>query len=133
MNLDIYVKFIKSITENEIKFIAERDYGADTEKHEYELRKLIFDQNGVISSNQYWYPYEVVELCRWSYEIGHEREFVICNIIICLSVIAGTDNKNDPEYMKEVLKKEYDKLDSSNYDLIFKILTETIKAQEKSS
>ena len=57
MCIDEYIKFIKSITENEIKFIAGRDYGEDIEKHEKELRKLIFDQNGVINSNQYWYPY----------------------------------------------------------------------------
>lgn len=68
MDKEKYIKFIKSITENEIKFIAGRDYGADADKHEKEIKRLIFDQNGVLDSKQYWYPYEVVELCRWSCE-----------------------------------------------------------------
>lgn len=129
MDKEKYIRFIKSITENEIKFIAGSDNGADIDKHENELKKLIFDQNGVLNSNQYWYPYEVVELCRWSCKKGHEKEFVICNIIICLSIIAGTDRTNDPEYMKDILQKEYVKLDKSNYDLISNILMDAIKAQ----
>ena len=131
MDTKKYIRFIKTITGHEIRFIAGKDYGADCDKHENELKKLIFEQNGVLNGKQFWYPYEVVELCRWSCEKGHEKEFVVCNVIICLSIIAGTDVTNDPAYMKEALQKEYDKLDKPNYDLIANILTEAIKTREK--
>ncbi|MEZ4382584.1 MAG: hypothetical protein R3A79_14700 [Nannocystaceae bacterium] len=106
-----YLSFIQSVTEDEINFIAGRDYEMDVKRHTKALRKLIFEQNGIVSEEQHWYPYEVVELCRWHCEDGHEREFAICTVIVCLSIQEGADTTNDIEYMIGVIEKHLSKLD----------------------
>lgn len=108
--VDKALAFIQSITEDELDFIANADYGVHANRHKDALRTLIFEQNGVVQDKQQLYPYEVVELARWRCQTGHEREFAICNIIVALSILAGEDCTNDPDYMLQKLASEYEKL-----------------------
>ena len=112
------LSFIESITEAELNYIAAADYGRDTDKHKNALNDLIFLQNGIVQKGQYWYPYEVVELNRWSCKKGHEREFAICHLIIALSIMAGTDISNSAAHMLETLQNEYHKLPKQLYKLV---------------
>lgn len=93
------IEFIKTISEEELDFIAKSDYGQEVERHKTALKKLIFEQNGVVQQEQFWYPYEVVELCKNVCQKGHTREFLICHMIIAISIIEGSDGSNEPESM----------------------------------
>jgi hypothetical protein len=118
------LKFVKGITSDELKFISMADYGQDSERHLEALKKLIFEQNCIVDHEQSWFPYEVVELTRWSCKEGHEREFAICNIIIALSIIAGADGSNEPTYMLDTIAPEYDKLPDLLRELVVNLLVE---------
>ena len=118
------LEFAKSISEAEIEFISQADYDQETEKHKEALRKLIFEQDCVITSEQSWHPYEVVELTKNQCKNGHEREFAICNVIIGISIIAGTDITNDSQDMLESISSEYDKLDKNTKELVINLLVE---------
>ncbi len=116
--------FIKSITETELNYIAAADYGRDIDKHRNALKDLIFVQNGIVQKGQYWYPYEVVELNRWSCKEGHEREFAICHLIIALSIIAEADISNSASQMLENLQREYHKLPKDLYELVVNAMSQ---------
>lgn len=118
------INFIESVSEVELDYIAAADYGRDVDRHKKALKDLIFSQHGVMHKDQYWYPYEVVELRRWSCQQGHEREFAICHLIIALSIIAGTDISNCPTSMLEDLSHEYEKLPKEIYTLVIDAMTE---------
>lgn len=60
----------KSITDDEINYICKAE-GNEIEIHEAALRTLIFDQNCVPNNQQYWHPYECVELNRFFCKPGH--------------------------------------------------------------
>ncbi len=121
------LEFVKSITEDEINFIANADYGEDADLHSKALRELIFKNDCILSDDQIWYPYECVELVRWECKEGHMREFAFCNIIIAISIISGADNTNDPEYMLNTITHEYDKLPEDLRELVLSML---IRASE---
>ena len=125
----IALEFVQSIKDEELEFISLADHGQDTKKHKAALRILIFEQNCIINAEQHWYPYEVVELTRWSCKEGHEREFAICNIIISLSIKNGMDRSNDPNEMLNQLATEYDKLPE---DIKMIVLNSLIDASGKS-
>jgi len=112
------IKFIQSITDKELKYISERDYGSDAEKHLEALRSVIFKQNGLITEDQCWYPYEVVELGSNALHEGHEREFVICTLLIILNVKNGTDLVNDLDHKFESFSYEYDRLPKELSELV---------------
>jgi hypothetical protein len=114
--------FTKSITEEELSYISQADRGEDIELHKAALRKLIFEQECIVNKDQYWHPYECVELNRWICEQGHEREFAICNIIIALSTISGADITNDPDYMLDIIADEYDELPTNMRELVLSCL-----------
>ena len=116
------INLIKSISESELDFISNADYGQECLRHKEALKKLFFEQNGVINSDQYWFPYEVVELSRWSCKKGHEREFAISNVIIALSVLGGADGSNSIEFMFEQLSNEYEGLASELKKVVTDIL-----------
>ena len=111
-------KIIQNITEEELKFISEADYGQDSEKHYNALKKVIFEQNGIINNEQTWFPYEVIELSSNSLKEKHEREFVICTLLIILNVNVGTDLINDLEDKFSSLSGEYEKLSKPSSELI---------------
>ena len=116
------LQLIKSISESEIDFICHADYGQDVSIHKAALKNLIFDNQCVVSRDQYWYPWEVVELARWELKEGHEREFAICNALIAIAVINGSDRTNSIADMFETLSSEYDKLQAEIKQIVTDVL-----------
>lgn len=82
---------IVSATTEELNFIAGLDYGIGQDSHYAELVDLIFKRNGVFHENNTWFPYEVIELGANYAQIGHEREFVICSLLVIHAVQTGFD------------------------------------------
>ncbi len=119
--------FAKSITDAEIDFISEAE-GDEVEIHKAALRSLIFDQDCVVKKDQYWHPYECVELRHWFCWQGHEREFAICNVIIAISIASGADLNNEPDSMLETISGEYDKLPNSLRELVLSALSKAAES-----
>lgn len=105
-----FERLILSITEDELLFIASADHAQEVGEHYAALKNLIFERRGVPSEEMYWFPYECIELSRWSIEKGHEREFAISNCIIAQAIIVGADVNNDASYMLEKLMVAYGEL-----------------------
>ena len=101
---------ISSITETQLAFIAALDYGQRTEQHLEGLRRLIFEQDGIPTEGQYWCPYEVVELGAHHLQIGREREFVICTLLVIMAVESGFDSSTDLSQKFHDRAADYDKL-----------------------
>lgn len=112
------MEFIQSINNDELKFISRLDYGAGIKKHYAALKALIFEQGGIVNEDQYWYPYEVIELGSNSLQAGHEREFTICTLIVIHNVISGSDKTTDLEYKFETHAGEYDMLPETCKSLV---------------
>lgn len=125
------VALIKSISESELEFISKADYGQESQRHIEELKKLIFEQNGIVNADQSWFPYEVIELSRWSLKEGHEREFAISNVIIALSILGGTDTTNSVEYMFDRLSNEYERLPLELRNVVVNVLFLANSYQDK--
>ena len=94
----------------ELAFIAETDYGQNSQQHYEALYTLIHKQDGIITDQQYWFPYEVIELCSHGIKQGHEREFAICTLLIIQNVIAGTDPATDLLVKFQTCAEDYDLL-----------------------
>lgn len=116
------IEFVQSITADEIDFISQADYGLDEARHKGALVQVIFKQNCIINTEQFWYPYEVVELTGCFCKEGHEREFAICNVLIALSIIDGVDRSNDANDMLDRIAPEYDKLPKDIRELVLNTL-----------
>jgi len=86
---------IKSVSESELSYIAELDYRQDSHRHLESLRAVILGQDGSLREGQSWYPYEVIELGANALKPGHEREFVICTLLVIQAVIDGFDSSTD--------------------------------------
>jgi hypothetical protein len=82
---------LQTATKNELEYIAALDYGQDTEKHLAALRAVIFDQSGVLTDDQRWFPYEVIELGSHVLTPGHEREFFFCTMLVLHAAHSGYD------------------------------------------
>ena len=89
--------FALTATPSELKFISERDYGQDADRHLAALKTLMFDQPGRFPDGDSWYPLEVLELGANGITVGHEREFVIC----CLLVLAAIDSGHCFSHFRE--------------------------------
>lgn len=103
---------LESLTEAELRFIAEGDYGVDADLHLDGLVKLLREQSGAPSEGQYWYPYEVVELGAHSLKPGHEREFAACTLLVIDAAATGLDWKFDER------AGDYDRLPTPLRDLV---------------
>src|SRR5262249_44435379 len=86
---------ISTVTPGELAFIAGLDYGQGSDQHLSALREVVFNQCGVPNQEQLWYPYEVIELGAHHLTPGHEREFVICTLLVIGAVAAGRDTYTD--------------------------------------
>lgn len=93
LHAEEYNQLINSISETEIDYICHADRGMDIERHKVELKKVIFEQNGLITDKQYWFPYETIELASYVLDKGHEREFAICNCIVAKNVLWDNDSR----------------------------------------
>ncbi|MFC4763533.1 hypothetical protein [Dyella koreensis] len=98
---------VRTITGDELSFIAGLDYGQDQDRHESALHLVIDQQGGQFNESQRWFPYEVVELGAHHLQIGHEREFVICTLLVIRSVIAGFDKATDLAEKKITMESRY--------------------------
>ncbi len=109
---------ISTVTDSELRFIAERDYGQGADEHSVALHQVIFEQRGVPSKEQYWYPYEVVELGSHALEPGHEREFALCTLLVLEAALGGFDrNVNLAEKLAR-MARDYDALPPELRDVI---------------
>ena len=80
MNLS---ELLHSLTDEEINYISNLDYGMEADLHKKELLKVI-SKNGIVDcqNTQNWHPYEVIELGSHVLQKGHEKEYTCCNAII---------------------------------------------------
>lgn len=110
--------FLRSLTQDERKFIAERDYGVDADAHLSELNKLIDIQAGVFREDQYWYPREVVELASHALVPGHEKEFVACTLLLLKYVVSESDASVRFDWKFDNRAQDYDALPTEWRDAI---------------
>lgn len=109
---------LESLTEAELRFIAEGDYGVDADLHLDGLVKLLREQSGAPSEGQYWYPYEVVELGAHSLMPGHEREFAACTLLVIDAVATGYDTSTRLDWKFDERAGDYDRLPTPLRDLV---------------
>lgn len=86
---------VLSASEEELSFIAARDYGQDAPRHLAALKTVVLQRQGQFREGQRWYPYEVIELGSNSLVAGHEREFAICTLLVIEAVLTGFDSATD--------------------------------------
>lgn len=113
--------FVLTASEQELWFIAGLNYAQGQEEHFQALKELIFQRNGSFLPTNTWFPYEVIELGANSAEVGHEREFVICSLLVIHGVASGFDTwtkleqkfsnaifpENLPPELSEMLLEQY--------------------------
>jgi hypothetical protein len=109
---------LKSLTDSELKFIAERDYGVDADIHLEQLKVLITAQHGYLTDGQHWHPYEVIELCAHTLTPGHEKEFTACTLLVLRAVASGFDRSTDLDWKFEDRAQDYDALPTPYRDAI---------------
>lgn len=90
--MPLITPLLKTITEQELAFIAGLDYGLDADRHLAALRELIFAQDGDLTRDQSWYPHEVIALGAHHLQPGHEREFFFCTMLLLQAVQSGYDD-----------------------------------------
>ncbi len=100
-------------TDEELAFIAGLDYGQNKQRHLDALHVLSEKQGGIIGADQFWFPYEVIELGSHELKAGHEREFAICTLLVLANVAAGVDTSTDLNAKFEDRAADYDKLPSA--------------------
>lgn len=101
---------VQTLSVNELAFIAALDYGTGVERHFAALRSVCFDQAGIITEDQQWYPYEVIELGAHWLQDGHEREFAICTLLVLANVAAGVDRSTNVQAKLSDRAADYDRL-----------------------
>ncbi len=101
-------ELLRSLTPSELRYIAESDYGVDVELHLEAIKKLVADPEHRLAEGDYWFPYEVIELCSHSLKAGHEREFVACTLLVLHAVSSGYDTSTDLELKLEDRAQDYD-------------------------
>ncbi|MBD9480701.1 hypothetical protein [Pseudoxanthomonas sp. PXM02] len=94
--MPLITPLLKTITEQELAFIAGLDYGEGSDRHRDALRELIFEQDGDLTRDQSWYPHEVIALGAHQLQPGHEREFFFCTMLLLQAVQSGYDDTFDP-------------------------------------
>lgn len=110
-------ELLKSLTPDELLYIAERDYRVDADLHLGALRSWI-QQGGKLEEFHYWHPYEVIELTAHYLEPGHEREFAACTLIVLDAVASGCDKCTFLEWKFEDRASDYDKLEQPLRDAV---------------
>lgn len=88
---------LRTATSEELSFIAGLDYGQDKERHLAELRELIYQRDGQFKDGETWFPLEVIELGANSITTGHEREFLLCCLLVRSAIESGHCFSHDRE------------------------------------
>ena len=101
---------LQSLKPEELRFIAERDYGVDADLHLEALRSVV-ESGGLLQEGQYWYPYEVIELTAHKLVPEHEREFVACTLLVLAAVASGYDTSTQLEWKFDDHAGDYGKLE----------------------
>lgn len=109
--MKIFADFLTSLSEAERDYIANLDNEEDVREHRKQLDAAITGGGLADLDNQYWYPYEVIDLGKHFLEQGHEREFVACNGIVLLNISTGSDICNDVDYILPNFRTFAPKLD----------------------
>jgi len=109
---------VSTASKNELNFIAGLDYGQDQHKHYEALSDLIFMRKGEFQRCDNWFPYEVIELGANSIHVGHEREFVICSLLVIHAVGSGFDTWTNLENKFSNLDSSLDELSTDLADLL---------------
>jgi hypothetical protein len=112
---------LASLTEEEIRFISSRDYGADSDRHYAALNNVLARGGRIRAKDEYWFPYEAIELGKNALEPGHDREFAACIVIVLENILSGDDTWNDADYILETQKDAIDSLPSDLRNLIFSL------------
>lgn len=102
--------WLQSLTPQELRFIAEADYGIKAERHLQALQRFVQD-GGMLHQGQSWFPYEVIELRSHHCQPGHEREFVACTLVVIAAVASGYDTWTDLDIKFENRAQDYDALE----------------------
>ncbi len=117
----LMIEFIQSVTEKELRFIANSDYGDSADEYYSLLKKVIFQQSCIMTVDQNYSPGEVIALRSYYPEKGHEREFVICLMLYLINrgVFPGCDLSNQLSEYRSIydnLPEKYSKLVFSTYE-----------------
>jgi hypothetical protein len=110
-------QLLNSLSNDELQFIAAADYGEEQEAHLAALRNVVSAQ-GHLSEEQYWYPYEVIELRAHALEPGHEREFAACTLLVIQAVVDGYDSATPLGQKLADRAQDYDRLPSELRDMV---------------
>ena len=95
---------VLSATPDELAFIANLDYGQDSERHFATLQDLVIERRGQFKDNETWFPLEVIELGANAITQGHEREFVICCLLVLAAIDSGVCATHDRESKFSVIE-----------------------------
>ena len=88
---------LTTATPEELAFIAGLDYGQDKAKHLTALESLVYERQCQFRTGEIWCPYEVIELGTNSVKPGHEKEFVLCCLLVLKAIDIGFDSAHDRE------------------------------------
>lgn len=105
-----FLAFLKSLTPEERRFIAQLDYGLHADRH-LEALDSVVQRGGRFEQAEYWHPYEVIELGAHALTPGHDREFTACTLLVVSAVMAGFDQSTDLAGKLHDRAEDYDKLD----------------------
>ncbi|NIB45233.1 hypothetical protein HBA55_37020 [Pseudomaricurvus alkylphenolicus] len=111
------IDFIQSVTEKEILYIANRDYGDSADEYRDLLKKVIFNQSCIMTLEQHYSPGEVIALCSSYPEYGHEREFCICLLLYIIN--RGVFGANNLAAQLEANESLYRSLPEKYSTLVF--------------
>ncbi len=107
-----------ALSDEELAFIGSLDHGQGTEQHLAALLSVLSESAGIVGDGQHWYPYEVIELGANWLQVGHEREFALCTLLVIENVAAGTDTSTDLVAKLADRAPDYDRLPAHLRDLI---------------
>lgn len=102
----------------ELDWIAALGKADEQQRHRAALAQVVGPQAGRLQDDQLWYPYEVIERGAIRCEPGHEREFVLCTLLVILAVQAGQRIGVD-------LSVQFDDL-SATYETLPPVLRDTV-------
>ncbi len=98
-------ELLNSLADEERDFIAGLDYGQDRLKHRLALDLVLARGGQVDMEQEYWFPYEVIELGKSWLQPGRDREYAACLAIVLENIRTGADTSTDLEYL---IDSQYD-------------------------
>ena len=109
------LRIARSMRPDELQAVAGADYGMDVDRHGAALREVIAHQDGVLLSEQSWYPSEVIELTA---HVASAPGFEGCTAILLLTAFRQGDQQGWFDFRWELLSRAYCSLRPSTRDPI---------------